>query len=312
MANLDLSRRIWTRQNPIVTDFSKTLAKSAEAVNLTLERLLEMHDDPEAELMEAMRYSALDGGKRIRPFLVRASADLFNVKPERSLRAAAAVEMVHCYSLVHDDLPAMDDDDLRRGQPTCHIQYSEATAILAGDALLTKAFEVLSADDTHPDPNVRCHLVQALARAAGHEGMVGGQMLDLIAENEPLNMPEITRLQRMKTGMLIAVSCEMGAILGKATEGAQNELYAYAHDLGLAFQIADDLLDVEGDEKTVGKKTGKDVEAGKATFVSLLGVEKARNQARLLVNQACEHLDLFDKKADPLRNLAEFVINRQS
>ncbi len=295
-----------------MTDFSKALGESAEAVNLTLERMLEMHDDPEAELIEAMRYSVLDGGKRIRPFLTIASSALFNVKPQRALRVAAAIEMVHCYSLVHDDLPAMDDDALRRGQPTCHIQFGEATAILAGDALLTKAFEVLAGDDTHSDPHVRSDLVLALSKAAGSEGMVGGQMLDLIAEQSDLNMPEITRLQRMKTGMLIAVSCEAGAILGKATQGARHALHAYAHDLGLAFQIVDDLLDVEGDEKTVGKRTGKDEEAGKATFVSLLGVERAREQAKVLVGQAREHLDLFGEKADSLKSLAEFVIERRA
>ena len=295
-----------------MTDFLNTLRKSAEAVNLTLERLLEMHDDPEAELIEAMRYAVLDGGKRIRPFLTVSSADLFNVETERSLRVAAAIEMVHCYSLVHDDLPAMDDDELRRGQPTCHVKYGEATAILAGDALLTRAFEVLADDKTHPDPHVRSDLVMALSRAAGPAGMVGGQMLDLIAEESDLNMPEITRLQRMKTGMLIAVSCEAGAVLGKATQGASHALHAYAHDLGLAFQIADDLLDVEGDEKTVGKMTGKDEEAGKATFVSLLGAERAREQAQMLVAQACEHLDLFGEKADSLKNMARFVVDRNS
>ena len=295
-----------------MTDFLNTLRKSAEAVNLTLERLLEMHDDPETELIEAMRYAVLDGGKRIRPFLTVSSADLFNVETERSLRVAAAIEMVHCYSLVHDDLPAMDDDELRRGQPTCHVKYGEATAILAGDALLTRAFEVLADDKTHPDPHVRSDLVMALSRAAGPAGMVGGQMLDLIAEESDLNMPEITRLQRMKTGMLIAVSCEAGAVLGKATQGASHALHAYAHDLGLAFQIADDLLDVEGDENTVGKRTGKDEEAGKATFVSLLGVERAREQAQMLVAQACEHLDLFGEKADSLKNMARFVVDRNS
>lgn len=295
-----------------MTDFLNSLRKSAEAVNLTLERLLEMHDDPETELIEAMRYAVLDGGKRIRPFLTVSSADLFNVETERSLRVAAAIEMVHCYSLVHDDLPAMDDDELRRGQPTCHVKYGEATAILAGDALLTRAFEVLADDKTHPDPHVRSDLVMALSKAAGPAGMVGGQMLDLIAEESDLNMPEITRLQRMKTGMLIAVSCEAGAILGKATQGASHALHAYAHDLGLAFQIADDLLDVEGDEKTVGKMTGKDEEAGKATFVSLLGVERAREQAQMLVAQACEHLDLFGEKADSLKNMARFVVDRNS
>ncbi len=295
-----------------MTDFLNSLRKSAEAVNLTLERLLEMHDDPETELIEAMRYAVLDGGKRIRPFLTVSSADLFNVETERSLRVAAAIEMVHCYSLVHDDLPAMDDDELRRGQPTCHVKYGEATAILAGDALLTRAFEVLADDKTHPDPHVRSDLVMALSKAAGPAGMVGGQMLDLIAEESDLNMPEITRLQRMKTGMLIAVSCEAGAILGKATQGASHALHAYAHDLGLAFQIADDLLDVEGDEKTVGKMTGKDEEAGKATFVSLLGAERAREQAQMLVAQACEHLDLFGEKADSLKNMARFVVDRNS
>ncbi len=295
-----------------MTDFLNSLRKSAEAVNLTLERLLEMHDDPETELIEAMRYAVLDGGKRIRPFLTVSSADLFNVETERSLRVAAAIEMVHCYSLVHDDLPAMDDDELRRGQPTCHVKYGEATAILAGDALLTRAFEVLADDKTHPDPHVRSDLVMALSKAAGPAGMVGGQMLDLIAEESDLNMPEITRLQRMKTGMLIAVSCEAGAILGKATQGASHALHAYAHDLGLAFQIADDLLDVEGDENTVGKRTGKDEEAGKATFVSLLGVERAREQAQMLVAQACEHLDLFGEKADSLKNMARFVVDRNS
>jgi farnesyl diphosphate synthase len=295
-----------------VNDFQTTLGASAEAVNLTLERLLVMHDDPEAELIEAMRYAVLDGGKRIRPFLTLTSAGLFNVKPERALRVAAAVEMIHCYSLVHDDLPAMDDDELRRGQPTCHIKFGEATAILAGDALLTKAFEVLADEDTHADAHVRVDLVMALARAAGPEGMVGGQMLDLVAESHSLNMPEITRLQRMKTGMLIAVACEAGAILGKASNGAKLALHAYAHDLGLAFQIADDLLDVEGDEKTLGKKTGKDEKAGKATFVSLLGLERARAQAEMLVAQACEHLDLFGEKADSLKNLAEFVIKRRA
>jgi len=259
-----------------------------------------------------MRYSALDGGKRIRPFMVVASADLFNVDRTSSLRAAAAVEMVHCYSLVHDDLPAMDDDDLRRGQPTCHKKYDEATAILAGDALLTKAFEVLAEVETHGDPMVRSELVLALARAAGAEGMVGGQMLDLVAEQHSLKMPEITRLQRMKTGMLIAVSCEAGGILGKAAGPARHALRAYAHDLGLAFQIVDDLLDVEGDVETVGKATGKDAEAGKATFVSLLGVEAARAQALLLADQAAEHLDFFAEKADSLKDLAHFVIKRSA
>ena len=286
------------------------LGDNAKAVNGVLDDLLELSDGPESRVVEAMRYTALSGGKRIRPFLVAASAKLFNVDNASALRVAAAVEMIHCYSLIHDDLPAMDDDDLRRGKPTCHIKFDEATAILAGDALLTKAFEVVADEQTHDSATVRAELVLALAIASGDTGMVGGQMLDLVAEDHALNMSEITRLQRMKTGALIAVSCEAGAILGKASKNARHVLHAYAHDVGLAFQIADDLLDVEGDEKEVGKKTGKDAAAGKATFVSLLGVERAREQAQLLAEQAASHLDIFDEKGKLLKDLADFVVNR--
>ena len=286
------------------------MADNAKAVNEVLDELLEAGDGPEVRVVEAMRYSALNGGKRIRPFLVTASADLFNVDRPSALRAAAAIEMVHCYSLIHDDLPAMDDDDLRRGRAACHVKFDEATAILAGDALLTKAFEVLADDRTHGNSTVRAELILVLAKAAGDAGMVGGQMLDLVAEDHALNMPEITRLQRMKTGALIAVSCEAGAIMGRASEKAHHALHAYAHDIGLAFQIADDLLDVEGDEEEVGKKTGKDAAAGKATFVSLLGRERARAQAGLLADQAAMHLDLFEEKGKLLRDLAYFVVSR--
>jgi len=295
-----------------VTNIDKVLAANAVAVSETLDDLLPAGDGPEHRLMDAMRYATLGGGKRVRPFLVTASAELFNVASRSALRAAAAVEMVHCYSLVHDDLPAMDDDDLRRGRPTCHIEFDEATAILAGDGLLTKAFEVLSDPDTHGDPRVRADLVQALAKAAGDAGMVGGQMLDLAAEDTELGMPEITRLQRMKTGQLIAVSCELGAILGKASDSSRHALYNYAHDIGLAFQIADDLLDVEGDENEVGKKTGKDEAAGKATFVSLLGIERAKEQAQYLSDQASAHLDVFGDRADTLKMLAKFIVNRRN
>jgi len=286
------------------------LGDNAKAVNGVLDDLLKLSDGPESRVVEAMRYTALSGGKRIRPFLVTASASLFNVDISSALRVAAAVEMIHCYSLIHDDLPAMDDDDLRRGKATCHIKFDEATAILAGDALLTKAFEVVADEQTHDSSTVRSDLVLALAKASGDSGMVGGQMLDLVAEDHALNMPEVTRLQRMKTGALIAVSCEAGAILGKASENAHHVLHAYAHDVGLAFQIADDLLDVEGDEEEVGKKTGKDAAAGKVTFVSLLGVERAREQAQLLAEQAASHLDIFDEKAKLLIDLAHFVVNR--
>ncbi|MFQ5763739.1 MAG: polyprenyl synthetase family protein [Rhodospirillales bacterium] len=295
-----------------MASLKKALTANAKAVSGVLDDLLAVGDGPESRVMEAMRYATLGGGKRIRPFLVTASADLFNVGRASALRVAAAVEMVHCYSLIHDDLPAMDDDELRRGKPTCHVKFDEATAILAGDALLTKAFEVLAGDGTHADPAVRAELTLALAEAAGEAGMVGGQMLDLFAEDHELNMPEITRLQRMKTGALIAVSCEAGAILGKASENARHVLRAYAHDVGLAFQIADDLLDVEGDEKEVGKKTGKDAAAGKATFVSLLGVERAREQAELLADQAASHLEIFAEKGKLLKDLAQYVVNRRA
>ena len=295
-----------------MADLQKAMAENARAVSEMLDRLLKVGGGREARLMEAMRYSSLGGGKRIRPFMVTAGARLFAVAESCALRAAAAIEMVHCYSLVHDDLPAMDDDDLRRGQPTCHVRFDEATAILACDALLTRAFEVLADIPTHPDPQVRSQLVLALAKAAGADGMVGGQMLDLMAENERLDMPEVTRLQRMKTGALIAFACEAGAILGKAAEPARHALRAYAHDLGLAFQIADDLLDVEGTAAEVGKKTGKDADKGKATFVSLLGVERAKAQAQMLADQAGRHLEMFDEKADYLRELAQFVVNRRT
>jgi farnesyl diphosphate synthase len=295
-----------------VAELDKALAENAKAVSRILDELLPKGKGPESRVVEAMRYATLGGGKRIRPFLVTASAKLFNVNRVSALRVAAAVEMVHCYSLVHDDLPAMDDDDLRRGKPTCHVKFDDATAILAGDALMTMAFEVLADDKTHADPAVRAELVLALAKASGAAGMVGGQMLDLYAEDHALNVPEITRLQRMKTGALIAVSCEAGAILGKASNHARLALHAYAHDVGLAFQIADDLLDVEGDEKEVGKKTGKDAAAGKATFVSLLGVDRAREQAQLLAAQAAEHLEIFAEKGKLLKELAHYVVNRRA
>ena len=295
-----------------MTNVVEALAETAGAVNKLLGDLLVPEQGPEKQLLEAMRYATLGSGKRIRPFLVHATSRLFEVPDDRALRVAAAIEMVHCYSLVHDDLPAMDDDDLRRGQPTCHVKFDEATAILTGDALLTMAFEVLADPATHADPHVRCDLVSLLARAAGARGMVGGQMLDLVAENHTLDMPEVARLQRLKTGQLIGFSCEAGAILGKASEESRHALRNYAHDLGLAFQIADDLLDVEGDEAEVGKKTGKDAAAGKATFVSLLGVDRARTQAMAIAEQAAGHLESFGDKAAVLRQLAQFVVERRA
>ncbi len=288
------------------------MERSQGAVEALLDGLLPRADGPEARVFEAMRYAALAGGKRFRPFLVCESARLFGVHSGSALRVAAAVECVHTYSLVHDDLPCMDDDDLRRGQPTVHRKFDEATAVLAGDALLTIAFEILTDDETHELGEIRVELVRRLAEAAGARGMVGGQMIDLASEGQALDMGAITRLQRLKTGALIAYSCEAGAVLGRAPEEHHHALHAYAHDMGLAYQIADDLLDVEGDVHVVGKATGKDAEAGKATFVSILGVERARDQARILSEQAIQHLDLFDEKADLLREAARFVINRRN
>ena len=292
--------------------FPEALAQAASLTDSALDQLLVVPPDLEARVYEAMRYSALAPGKRLRPFLVLAGARLFGIARPRALQVAAAIEMVHAYSLVHDDLPAMDDSDLRRGRPTCHKEFDEATAVLAGDGLLTAAFEVLAHPDTHNDPAVRCELVAALAVAAGAAGMVGGQMIDLIAERQALDIGAITRLQRMKTGALIAFACEAGAILAKAPAEPRIALRGYAHDLGLAFQIADDLLDVEGSAAETGKPVGADAAAGKATFVSILGVGRARAQAELLIRQAVAHLDLFGGRAELLREAARFVISRRT
>ena len=293
-------------------NLADALKTNAAAVNAELDRLLPVPAGPENRVHEAMRYSTLDGGKRLRPFLVMQSAGLFNVAESAAIRVACAIEMVHCYSLIHDDLPCMDNDDLRRGRPTCHRKFDEQTALLAGDALLTHSFEVLAGAPTHSDPAVRCELVADLARASGADGMVGGQMVDLRAAEFAMDIPAITRLQQMKTGRLIGFSCEAGAVLGKAAAAQRQALRNYAHDLGLAFQIADDLLDVEGDAAEVGKKVGKDADAGKATFVSLLGIERARAQADMLADQAARHLDVFDEKADLLRAVARYVVDRRS
>ncbi len=266
----------------------------------------------ETKVMEAMRYSALSGGKRMRPFLTVECAKLFGVSAEVALTTAAAIEFVHVYSLIHDDLPAMDNDDFRRGKPSCHKQFGEAAAILAGDALLTYAFEIMSHQSVHPDANVRCELIRSVASAAGARGMVGGQMMDLDAENQELSAEEVIRLQRLKTGEMFAVSCEAGAILGKAPDALRSRLQRYAHDIGIAFQITDDLLDVEGTREETGKGVGKDKKKGKATLVSVMGVERAREHAKVLAEQAVAHLSAFDERAESLRVLAKFVITRRS
>jgi farnesyl diphosphate synthase len=294
--------------------FKPALAFAAESTEQTMDRLLPRGEAGEARVFDAMRYSSLGGGKRLRAFFVLAGATLFKVGAMPALRTASAIEFVHAYSMIHDDLPAMDDDDLRRGKPSCHKQFDEATAILAGDALQALAFEVLAHEATHGDPAVRTALVSELARAAGAHGMVGGQMLDLLAETQgpEQSIGAITRLQRLKTGALISFSCTAGAILGKAPEPVRTALAAYAHDLGLAFQIVDDLLDVEGDAAELGKATNKDAAAGKATFVSILGVERARAQAALLAQQAATHLDPLGPRAELLKQAAKFVVQRRA
>jgi farnesyl diphosphate synthase len=279
-------------------------------IDARFERLLSVPDDPRARLYEAMRHAIIGGGKRMRPLLVVASCDLFHVDRERAFRVALAIEAVHVYSLVHDDLPCMDDDDLRRGKPTVHRAYDEATAVLTGDSLFAIAFELLADEATHEDPFVRAELCLELARASGPTGMAGGQAMDLAAEGAHFDLPTTTRLQQLKTGALIGFSCEAGAIMGKVGQGPRMKLRGYARDLGLAFQIADDLLDVQGDPEAAGKALRKDEAMGKSTFVSLLGVDRARAQAELLIDQAIHHLQGFGAEADLLRAIARFAIER--
>ena len=286
------------------------LSEVSAEVDRRFDLLLAIPDDPRADLYAAMRHAAIGGGKRLRPLLVYATAQLFGVDRECAGRAAIAIECIHVYSLIHDDLPAMDDDDLRRGKPTVHKVYGEATAILAGDCLHALAFEVLADAATHADPFVRAELVLDLARAAGPTGMAGGQMMDIEAEKASFDLPTITRLQAMKTGALIASSVEAGAILGKAPPESRTSLRGYARDVGLAFQIADDLLDYEGEEEKMGKRVGKDQTAGKETFLSLLGVDRAREQAKLLVDQAIAHLQFYGPEADLLRDIARYTLER--
>ena len=293
-------------------DLSREMARASATVEQALEVLLPSVEGAEGRLAAAMRYATLRGGKRLRAFLVMETAALFGVNQTCAARVAASVEMLHAYSLAHDDLPAMDDDDLRRGKPSTHKAFDEATAILAGDALQCRAFEILGEHDTHSDPQARCELVMGLGAAAGARGMAGGQMIDMLAEGAVLDAPAVTRLQSLKTGRLIQYSAEAGAILGRATVQQRHLLAAYGRDLGAAFQIADDLLDVEGEESTIGKSVGKDATAGKATMVSVLGLDLARAHADMLAKQAAAHLEEFGKRAETLRALAAFVVARQS
>jgi farnesyl diphosphate synthase len=304
---------------PSPQDFMKRLDATAADTEALLARLLADAPLPgeiarPQRLIEAMRYSSLNGGKRLRPFLVVESAAVFGVPREAALTAGAALECIHCYSLIHDDLPAMDNSDLRRGRPTAHKKFDDATAILAGDALLTLAFDIITRDEVHPDTGVRLALTRALARAAGIGGMVGGQMMDLAGEGrfgdkEP---PDVARLQQMKTGALLKYGCIAGAILGQAPKAQYEALETYGHALGEAFQIADDLLDVEGDAAALGKPAGQDAALGKATFVTLLGIDGAKARVRDLLKQADSALAPFGAKGDILRAASRFVAERQS
>ena len=286
------------------------LAEVGAEIDRAFEALLTVPADARGRLYEAMRYAAIGGGKRIRPVLVVAACDLFNVARERAIRVALAVECVHVYSLIHDDLPCMDDDDLRRGKATVHRAFDESTAILAGDSLHALAFELLADEATHEDPFVRSELVCELARAAGPAGMAGGQMMDLMAAETKLDLAAVTRLQQLKTGALIGWCLEAAAIMARVPAEGRTALRGYARDIGLAFQIADDLIDHEGMQEKAGKRVGKDEAAGKETFVSLLGPERARQQATALLDQAVDHLRSYGEEADLLRAVAHFAVER--
>ncbi|PVE26121.1 geranylgeranyl pyrophosphate synthase [Microvirga sp. KLBC 81] len=305
---------------PSTSTFSARLNEAARLVEANLEALLAdnlRHGEiaRPARLMEAMRHAVLAGGKRLRPFLTIEAARLFGSEGQGPLRAGSAIELLHCYSLVHDDLPSMDDDDLRRGRPTVHKAYDEATAILVGDALQTLAFEVLADPETDSDPAVRSDLVLGLARASGLGGMVGGQLLDLSAEGRygAVTMGEaaVRQLQMMKTGAILAFSVEAGAILGKADAGARRSLVEYGRALGAAFQVADDILDREATPEALGKRTGKDQEKGKATLVDLLGLDGAKRECRQLVEKADAALEGFGERAQTLRDAVRFVVERE-
>ena len=272
--------------------------------------LLPIPDDARARLIEAMRYAAIGGGKRVRPLLLVATADMYGVAREAAVRAACAIEAIHVYSLIHDDLPCMDDDALRHGKPTVHRAFDEATAVLAGDSLHALAFEILSMPEVSGDSFVRAELVQTLAAASGASGMAGGQMMDIVAGERQFDLHTVTRLQQLKTGALLGAAVEMGAIVGRVPEEGRAHLRAYARDIGLAYQISDDLLDYEGDENKTGKALRKDHGAGKATFVSLMGADKARDQAQALAEQAVGHLSGHGDEADILRALARFIVER--